>query len=314
VFAAVITLMQLNGLNLYGSLEPAEQERFARLEALVRDRGPDVLAVQEIIAKGDDAEKRRGAVEGVRRLAEATGLCCEVSGEPAVAVGGVFHHTAVLWKPGIEPVPGTLRTLTRSPAGMWHCATAVVLDVGGPLLRAGSVQLSPFDQVWAIADAKQLTAMFNVDATAGFAGGDYNGIGATQVITGEDYVYYDHNPYVGRFAPPWHPDHGYQFDEEGNLDRRAAIRLEHPRLGAMRDCAVLAGSPWTPTTGFHRDDRHPPRRVDRWYATNHVPDGAVTASRVVDRDAVKAVIAGVEMDLTDHLPTEIDVDEHALAA
>ncbi|ONI92801.1 hypothetical protein ALI22I_01890 [Saccharothrix sp. ALI-22-I] len=310
----MITLMSVNALDLYGSDDPAEEARFAGLEALIRDRDADVIAVQEIISTGEDhKDKCPGAVAGLRRLAEAVGRRCEVAGEPAVAVGGIIHHTGLLWRDGIEPVPGTLHPLTREGAGMWHCAVAAVFDLGGPKARIGSVQLSPFDQTWARMDTSQLLRVFNRDDIPGFLGGDFNGIGAQQVVDEDGYSWYDHDPYVGRSAPPWHPDHAYQLGEDGLVDRQAAVRLEHPRLGRMRDCAVITGTGWIPTTGFHPADRNPDRRIDRWYATHHAPDAAIAAYRVVPLEQVRILIDDRPVELTDHNPIEVDVDEHALA-
>lgn len=41
----VITLISVNGLNLYGSEDEDAQKRFAGIEALIRDRDPDFIAV-----------------------------------------------------------------------------------------------------------------------------------------------------------------------------------------------------------------------------------------------------------------------------
>lgn len=320
----MVTLMSVNALNLYGSDAPAEQKRFHGLEALIRARNPDVIAVQEIISTGKAEakaagraistaqDKAPGAIAGLRRLAEETGRNWNLSGTPTVAVGGIAHHTGLLWRDGIEAMPGTLHPLMREDAGMWHCAIAAVFDIGGQKVRIGSVQLSPFDQTWARMDTSQLLRVFNRDDIPGFLGGDFNGIGAQQIVRGDGYVWYDRDPYLGRFAPPWHPDHAYQLGDDGLVDRQAATRLEHPRIGRMRDCALITGTEWIPTTGFYSKDMHPERRIDRWYATHHVPDAAVTGFRVVPIDEVKLRIDGELVELTDHCPVEIDIDEHAL--
>ncbi|MET9265308.1 endonuclease/exonuclease/phosphatase family protein [Amycolatopsis sp. NPDC004079] len=325
----MVTLMSVNALNLYGSEAPDEQKRFRGLEALIRARNPDVLAVQEIISTGEaeaaaagrmfpvlptTQDKTPGAIAGLRRLGEATGLNWQVGGLPAIAVGGIIHHTALLWRDGIEPVPGTLHPLMREGAGMWHCAIAGVFDFGGPKARVGSVQLSPFDQQWAARDANQLIRAFHRDDIPGFLGGDFNGIGAQKIVVGDGCEWYDRDPYVygGKFGVQEHPDHAYQFDENGALDRRAAARLEHPKIGRMRDCAVVTGSPWEPTTGHFSKDMHPDRRVDRWYATHRVPTAAVTGFRVVPVDEVTVTLDGERVELTDHRPIEVDVAESEL--
>jgi endonuclease/exonuclease/phosphatase family metal-dependent hydrolase len=321
----MITLMSMNALNLYGSDDAREEQRYRMLEELIRSRDADIIAVQEIISGGQaeaaaggrltptTEDKTPGAIAGVRRLAEATSRQWHVDGHPAVAVGGVKHHTALLWRDGITPVPGTLHTLNRDNAGMWHCAIACVFDLGGPRVRVGSVQLSPFDQSWARMDTSQLLTMFNRDDVPGFLGGDFNGLGAQQIIVDDSYEWYDKEPYGGKFGPPWHPDHGFQFDDSGQVDRQAAIRLEHPLVGRMRDCAIVTGTKWMPTTGFHSQDRHPNRRVDRWYATYHVPDAAVKGYSVTPVENLQVLIDGRTVELTDHAPIEVDVDETALA-
>lgn len=221
-------------------------------------------AIQELISSGDTArDKQPGAVAGLRRLAKAVGRECDVDvdGVPAVAVGGVIHHTGLLWRPGgrraLKPVAGSVHTLTREGAGTWHCAVSVVFTVAGKKVRAGAVQLSPFDQSWCASDANQLLRAFNRDDVSGLLSGDLNGNGATTVFLpdgGEEF--YDPDPYVG---VAWHPDHVYELDADGSVDRQAAIRVE--RLGRMRDCARITNSKWAHTTRASR--RQPPTQADR---------------------------------------------------
>ncbi|WP_157358729.1 hypothetical protein [Amycolatopsis sp. ATCC 39116] len=161
------------------------------------------------------------AERNVRRLADAVGLCCEADGQPVLALGGGIHHTALLWRPGLDVVPGSVRRFERVPDGLWHSMVAAVFDLGGPRLRVGSVQFSPFDQAWGFSDAAQIMRAMNSDDIPGLVGGDVNGIGGD--------ADYDPNPYP---EVPWHPDHAYQLDEHGHLDRRVARRLEGP--GRMR--------------------------------------------------------------------------------
>lgn len=296
-------LVSVNAFNLYDGDAPAARERFARLEELVRGLDADVLAVQEIVAREPgprDPDKRDLATTRLRRLAKAVDRQWKLDGEPVLALGGGIHHTALLWRDGITPVPGTLGRFERDGAGMWHSMVTCVFDVGGPRLRVGSVQLSPFDQAWGWSDAAQILRAMHGDDVPGFIGGDFNGIGATTVPTLDGGEHdYDYDPYLRQ---PWHPDHVYQVDEHGRLDRRVAIRLE--RLGRMRDCARIAGAGWAATTGFHSADNHPPRRIDRWYATHHAPDAAVRGVEVVDHATVGHC--------TDHAPVILDIDPGAL--
>ncbi|MFI2270633.1 hypothetical protein [Micromonospora aurantiaca (nom. illeg.)] len=288
------TLMTINALDLYRRDTPADLARYAAVEDLIRQEDPDVIAVQEIIADGPDSTaKRPGAVRGLRRLADAVQRRCDVDGQPAVAVGGIMHHTGLLWRDGIHPVPDSLHTLTRDDAGMWHCAVSVVLDLGGARLRVGSVQLSPFDLTWATMDVAQVLRVFNTGDVPGLVGGDWNCLGGDPD--------YDPDPYQDA---PWHPDHVYQLTDTGEVDRRPARRLEARHLGRMRDCARLAGVDWAATTGHHPADHHPPRRVDRWYATHHLPDNTVTGLRTISADRVATI--------TDHLPVIVDIDHRTL--
>lgn len=196
---AVLRLLSVNPLDLYAGDRPVDRARYAGLEELIRRLDPDILAVQEIIADGaTHAKKRAPAARGLRRLAAAVGLECEVGGEPAVAVGGIAHHTGLLWRAGLTPVPGSLHQLDRR-VQMWHCAISVVFAFGGLQVRVGSVQLSPFSGVSREADAGQLLRVFHDTDLPGFIGGDFNGLSADEV--------YDPDPYP---SVPWHPHHVHQ--------------------------------------------------------------------------------------------------------
>jgi endonuclease/exonuclease/phosphatase family metal-dependent hydrolase len=285
----LLRFASVNAYNLYA--DAADESRYKQMEALIRDLDADIIAVQEIISAGvGPQQKRPGAVRGLRRLAAAVDRHCEVGGEPAVAVGGIIHHTGLLWRDGITPVPGSLHALTREGAGMWHCAISAVFDFAGQPVRIGSVQLSPFDLAWSTSDVSQLLRVFNSGHAPGLLGGDFNCVAAS-----------DPDPYEG---VPWHPDHAYQLTDTGAVDRRPAHRLEAEHLGRMRDCARLVGTEWTATTGHHPVDHNPPRRLDRWYATHNLSPEAVTGYKVIDHDAVG--------DTTDHLPVIVEVDPSAL--
>lgn len=105
---------------------------------------------------------------------------------------------------------------------------------------------------------------------------------------------YDPDPYAGR---EWHPDWAHQYAPDGTLDRRVAQRLEGP--GRMVDCARAAGAEWQPTAGLFPVDPHPPRRIDRWYATPAVPDGVVQSLHAVE------MLRGLP---SDHRPVVVDID------
>lgn len=288
----MIKVLAVNAFNLYGNA--AEEDRFGDVEALIRGSGADIVAVQEIVARPEEIGEpiqRVLAERNVRRLADAVGLCCEAGHQPVLALGGGIHHTALLWRAGLEIVPGSVRRFERIPDGMWHSMVGAVFDLGGPRLRVGSVQLSPFDQAWAWSDAAQIMRAMNSDDIPGLVGGDFNGIGGD--------AGYDPDPYSD---VEWRPDHAYQLDEHGQLDRRVARRLEGP--GRMRDCARLIRAPWRATAGHWPADVHPPRRIDRWYATYHLPAGAVVGHQVDDSSRARGC--------TDHLPVAVLIEPDAL--
>ncbi|MBH0780368.1 hypothetical protein [Nocardia bovistercoris] len=80
------------------------------------------------------------------------------------------------------------------------------------------------------------------------------------------------------------------------------------RVGRLRDCAIVAGDRSTPTTGFHPVDPHPPRRIDRWYATHRFPLAAIVGYRVHE----SAELAHEDGWLSDHLPITTVIDTAAL--
>ena len=95
----------------------------------IRALGTDVLAVQEICAPGLPAARAL-----LRRLADDTGLRCLVPGPgggavPALCPGSRGYHLGLLWRDGIEPVPGSFHSRN---ADFWHALGWIALDVGGP--------------------------------------------------------------------------------------------------------------------------------------------------------------------------------------
>jgi endonuclease/exonuclease/phosphatase family metal-dependent hydrolase len=266
----MIRILTVNAQDLYACDRPADTDRYARLEHLLRSVDADVIAVQEIIADGDAQAKMIGAGLGVRRLAAAIDRRCEIGGETAATAGGVIHHLGLLWRDGLRPVPGSLHRLTRDVAGMWHGAVSAVFEIDGARIRVGSTHLSPFDAEWRLRDVHQLLRVFNGDDTPGLLGGDFNCVGADPG--------YDDDPYRGT---AWHPGHAYHLADDGTVDRRPAYRLEASHLGRMRDCARMLGRPWQATTNLPQG-LDPARRVDRWYATHHLPEQAVVGYQVID--------------------------------
>ena len=53
-------------------------------------------------------------------------------GDAALAFGGHGYHVGLMWRDGIEPVPGSLRCY--GGRDFWHGLAVVTLDVGGTLI------------------------------------------------------------------------------------------------------------------------------------------------------------------------------------
>jgi endonuclease/exonuclease/phosphatase family metal-dependent hydrolase len=130
-----------NLFNLFGEDSAAGRRHYETVVAVIRSADPDVLAVQEILAADGAVAAGR-----LRQLAHDAGLRCEVPGpagrEAAVAVGGHGYHVGLMWRDGIEPVPGSLRRL--GGGDFWHGLAVVTLDVGGVPVRHGAFHATPF--------------------------------------------------------------------------------------------------------------------------------------------------------------------------
>jgi hypothetical protein len=131
-----------NVLNLFADDSPAAREHYRTIVEVIRSLDTDVLAIQEILAADEPTAARR-----LRQLADDAGLRCEVSGpgaghEPALAVGGHGYHVGLMWRDGIEPLPGSLRC--RGGSFFWHGLAVVTLDLGGIAIRHGAFHATPF--------------------------------------------------------------------------------------------------------------------------------------------------------------------------
>src|ERR1700749_769099 len=100
-----------NLLNLFAADTAEARQHYEAIVAVIRALDTDVLAVQEILAPDAAASAER-----LRGLADDAGMRCEVPGSPgspgsdaAVAFGGHGYHVGLMWRDGIEPVPGSLR-------------------------------------------------------------------------------------------------------------------------------------------------------------------------------------------------------------
>ena len=131
-----------NLLNLFAGDAAEDRGHYEAVTGVIRALGTDVLAVQEILAPDGDTAAQR-----LRRLADDAGLHCEVPGpggarDAALAFGGHGYHVGLMWRDGIEPVPGSLRCY--GGRDFWHGLAIVTLDVGGALIRHGAFHATPF--------------------------------------------------------------------------------------------------------------------------------------------------------------------------
>jgi len=122
-----------NVLDLGADDSAGGAEHYATVAESVRALRTDVLAVQEVCAPGLPAARAL-----LRQFADDTGLRCLVPGPggeavPALCPGSRGYHLGLLWRDGIEPVPGSFHSRNT---GFWHALGWVTLDIGGP--RSGT--------------------------------------------------------------------------------------------------------------------------------------------------------------------------------
>jgi len=263
-----------------------------------------VLAVQEILAPDGEVAARR-----LRRLADDAGLHCEVPGpggtrDAALAFGGHGYHVGLMWRDGIEPVPGSLRRY--GGRDFWHGLAVVTLDMGGPLVRHGTFHASPFCRELRADQNERLVAALTrpEGEPPALVGADWNTECADRIQTGQTWRLYEPaDPYAG---VEWFADLIYQcrwdYDEQGRrrhwADRRPGDVLW---AGGLHDAAALTGAEWQPTTGHHPDDVYGAhgvrRRIDGIRVTGPVA-AAVSAHQVVDTAQTRAA--------SDHLPVTVE--------
>lgn len=294
-----------NLLNLFAADTAEARQHYEAIVAVIRALDTDVLAVQEILAP--DAAT---AAERLRRLADDAGMRCEVPGsaasagsaapDAAVAFGGHGYHVGLMWRHGIEPVPGSLRR--SGGRDFWHGLALVTLDVGGARIRHGSFHATPFSPGLRADQNERLVAA--VTRPAGepptLIGADWNTECADRTLTGQTWELYEPaDPYAG---VEWFADLIYQcgwdYDEQGCrrhwADRRPGDVLW---AGGLHDVAAVTGAGWQPTTGHHPADVYGAhgvrRRIDAVRVTGPLVP-AVRAHHVHDTAQARAA--------SDHLP------------
>jgi Endonuclease/Exonuclease/phosphatase family len=310
-----------NLLNLFAADTAGDRRHYETIAGVIRALGADVLAVQEILAP--DAAT---AAERLRRLADDTGMRCEVPGSPgpsgppgrsgppgppgpsgseaAVAFGGHGYHVGLMWREGIEPVPGSLRSY--GGRDFWHGLALVTLDVGGTRIRHGSFHATPFSPGLRADQNVRLVAA--VTRPAGeppvLVGADWNTESADRIPDGQAWKLYEPaDPYAD---VEWFADLIYQcqwdYDEQGRrrhwADRRPGDVLW---AGGLHDAAAVTGADWQATTGHYPADVYAAhgvrRRIDAVRVTGPLVP-AMRAHRVHDTEQTRAA--------SDHLPVTVE--------
>jgi endonuclease/exonuclease/phosphatase family metal-dependent hydrolase len=289
-------------LNLFADASAASRRHYEAITGVIRGLGADVVAVQEILAPDGATAARR-----LRQLASEVGMRCEVpgrsgpDGQAAIAVGGHGYHVGLMWRDGIEPVPGSLRCY--GSGDFWHGLAVITLDVGGTLVRHGSFHATPFCRVLRADQNERLVAAITrpEDQPPALVGADWNTECADRVTSGR--LYEPADPYDGI---EWFADLIYQcdwdYDSRGRrrhwADRRPGDVLW---AGGLHDAAALLGADWQPTTGHHPDDvysRHGVwRRIDGVRVTGELA-AALRTHEVLD--------TAVTREASDHLPVTIE--------
>jgi hypothetical protein len=294
-------------LNLFADESAEERRHYEVIAGVIRGLGADVVAVQEILAADEATATRR-----LRQLAGSVGMRCEVPGRPgdegraAIAVGGHGYHVGLMWRDGIEPVPGSLRCYGSTD--FWHGLAMVTLDLGGTLVRHGSFHASPFCRALRADQNERLVAAVTrpEGEPPALIGADWNTECADRVASGSGApwrLYEPADPYAGI---EWFADLIYQCEWDYDpLGRRRHWADRRPGdvlwAGGLHDAAALIGADWQATTGHHPGDvygRHGvSRRIDGIRVTGELA-GALRAHEVLD--------TAVTRQASDHLPVTVE--------
>jgi endonuclease/exonuclease/phosphatase family metal-dependent hydrolase len=298
-----------NLLDLFAADTAEHQRHYETVAGVIAGLDADVLAVQEILAPDAETAARR-----LRQLADDTGLNCELPGpgassgsEAAIAFGGHGYHVGLMWRDGIEPVPGSLRCY--GGRDFWHGLALLTLDVGGALIRHGSFHASPFGRRLRVDQNERLVAA--VTRPRGeppvLVGADWNTESADRRPDGT--LYEPGDPYAGL---EWFADMIYQcrwdYDEHGRR-RPQADREPGDVLwaGGLHDAAAVTGATWQPTTGHHLSDaygvRGVSRRIDAVRVTGELIP-ALRTHRVIDTARTRSA--------SDHLPVLVEYHPSAV--
>jgi endonuclease/exonuclease/phosphatase family metal-dependent hydrolase len=293
-----------NLLDLFGADTAEAGQHYEAVAAVIRALDTDVLAVQEILAPDPATAAGR-----LRQLAADTGLRCEVRGpdgsmDTALAFGGHGYHMGLMWRDGIEPVPGSLRCY--GGRDFWHGLALLTVDLGGSRIRHGSFHATPFSPgMRADQNVRLIAAITRPDGqTPTLVGADWNTECADRIFVAQSWELYEPaDPYAGAV---WFADLLYQcqwaYDERGQrrhwADRRPGDVLW---AGGLHDAAAVTGARWQATTGHHPDDVYGAhgvrRRIDAIRVTGPLVP-ALRAHHVHDTTQARAA--------SDHLPVTVE--------
>jgi endonuclease/exonuclease/phosphatase family metal-dependent hydrolase len=291
-----------NMLRLFADGSQQAQRHYEAIIGVITSLGTDVLAVQEIIAP--DGEAAAGCL---RQLAADLGMRCEVTGpagsDAALGVGGHGYHVGLMWRDGIEPLPGSLHR--RGGGDFWHGLAVVTLDVGGTLVRHATFHATPFGRALRADQNERLVAALAVPHDGPvLVGADWNTVCADRVeSTGTWELYEPADPYadVDWFAELIHQCR-WDYDEQGRRRHRADLRPGDVLwAGGLHDAAALLRAEWHPTAGHHPDDVYGEhgvrRRIDGIRVTGQLA-AAMRAHHVTDSPLAR--------EASDHLPVTVE--------
>jgi aspartate-semialdehyde dehydrogenase len=276
------------------NLSASDWAHYQQVVAVISELNPDVLAVQEVLGRPEEA------VALLRKLASDTGLRCAVDGDTALAYGGHGCHAGLLWRQGIDAVPGSLRRW--GGPDFWHGLVLLTLDVGGTLVRHGAFHATPFGRALRADQNERLCGLVRTSgAEPALVGADWNTVCADRDAAGT--LYEPDDPYA---ASEWFEDlvHQCVWSYDGPDGRvHAADRVPGDVLwsGGLLDAAAQLDASWQPTTGHHPDDVFARHGISRRIDAIRVTDGVVGALRThhtLDTPAARAA--------SDHLPAAVD--------
>jgi endonuclease/exonuclease/phosphatase family metal-dependent hydrolase len=302
-----------NTLDLFADDTAAGREHYRQVVQVARALDPDVLAVQEI-----RAEDQKTAQARMTQLAGDIGMDCAVpgsgtgSGRPVLAMGTRGYHAGLMWRPGIEPVPGSLRAYGLG--NFWHSLACVSLDVGGQQVRHASHHATPFGRQLRADQNERLTAVLKYSGGQPvLVGADWNTECADRVYdeaSGTWVMYEPRDPYSGL---SWFDGLVYQcewdYDERGQrrhwADRRPGDVLW---AGGLHDAAAVLRAPWQATVGHHPDDTYGVRGIRRRIDGVRVTGPMLGALRAHHVDGTELARSA-----SDHLPVTVEYLPAAIA-